>query len=76
MGKLERKCLALIDVFLPVEAGTGLTLTVNEDIANYQHHGMLMIERQPELRGRQIVDIACLRRAAHVVPTDILPNRY
>ncbi len=37
---------------------------------------MLMVERQQEGRRRQVVDISCFRRAAHVVPTDIWEKRF
>ncbi len=35
-----------------------------------------MVERQYERWERQVVDISCFQRAAHVVPTDIWEKRF
>jgi hypothetical protein len=71
VGKQERHSLALIDILLPLKPSVGKTSRGRNVIAYLKHHGMFMVEKQQEGRGRQVVDIACFRRAVHVVPTDI-----
>ncbi len=57
VGRQERKYLASNDSFMPLEASVRSTTTVGNVIAYLKHHGMLMVERQPESSERQIVDI-------------------
>ncbi len=45
-------------------------------MAYLEHHGMFMVEKLPGDWGWQVVEITCFRRAAHIVSTDIWPNRY
>jgi hypothetical protein len=47
-----------------------------ENIAHLKHHGMFLLKEQNQRRGRQVVDISCFYRAAHVVPTDIWEKRW
>ncbi len=76
VGKHERHSLALIDILLPLKPNIGKNISKKRSIAYLEHHGMFMVEKPTGNQGQQIVDIACFRRAAHVVPTDIWPNRY
>jgi hypothetical protein len=66
----ERHSLALIDILLPLKPEVGKTIKGN-GIAHLKHHRIFMDERQQEEKGRQVVNISCFWRAAHVVSTDI-----
>ncbi len=74
VGKKERYSLALIDILLPLKPEVGKTIR-GKRICHLKNHGMFMVVRQHEGRGRQVVDISCFRHAAHVVPTDIWEKR-
>jgi hypothetical protein len=71
VGKQERHSLALIDILLPLKPTVGKYKRGEEEQAYLKHHGMFMVEKPAGLAGRQVVDISCFRRAAHVVPTDV-----
>jgi hypothetical protein len=75
VGKEERHLLALIDIMLQLRPKIGKTIRGNR-IAHLKHKGMFIVERQHDERGRQVVDISCFRRAAHLVSTDIWEKRF
>jgi hypothetical protein len=75
VGKKEQYSHALIDILLPLKAKVRNTIR-GKKICHLKNHRMLMVERQQEGRRRQVVDISCFRRAAHVVPTDIWEKRF
>ncbi len=74
--ELRQHSLALIDIFLPMKPNVGQKNAAGKDLAYLRHHGMFLLEEQNQNVGRQIVDIACFHRAAHVIPTDIWENRW
>jgi hypothetical protein len=50
--------LALSNIFLPIKSHVGQTIKGKNNLAHFKEHGMFIVKRQPEQRGRQMINIA------------------
>jgi hypothetical protein len=61
---------------LPLKPTVGKHKRGEEEQVYLKHHGIFIVEKLVGSIGRQVIDISCFRRAAHIVPTDVWARRY
>ncbi len=58
IDKQKQHMLALSNIFLPIKSHVGQTIKGKNNLAHFKEHGMFIVKRQPEQRGRQMINIA------------------